>query len=115
MALVNEKYLEELCKFINRTIQAERIYLFGSYAYGTPNENSDLDILVVIPDDGPRPADAVKRIRRALYERQDMPLDVIACRASMFQQRQGGPTLESKAAREGVLLYGREKPEQRMA
>ena len=27
----------------------ERIILFGSYAYGTPNEESDVDLLVVMP------------------------------------------------------------------
>lgn len=28
-------------------LQPKKIILFGSYVYGTPNENSDLDILVV--------------------------------------------------------------------
>jgi predicted nucleotidyltransferase len=27
----------------------EKIILFGSYAYGTPGEDSDLDLLVVLP------------------------------------------------------------------
>lgn len=31
--------------------QPEKIILFGSYAYGEPNENSDLDILVVTNDE----------------------------------------------------------------
>lgn len=29
------------------SLDAEKIILFGSYAYGTPNENSDLDICVI--------------------------------------------------------------------
>jgi predicted nucleotidyltransferase len=29
--------------------QPERIILFGSYAYGTPHEESDVDLLVVMP------------------------------------------------------------------
>ena len=36
---------------ILQTVSAEAIYLFGSYAYGTPGEESDLDIYVVVPDD----------------------------------------------------------------
>lgn len=36
-----------------RAIAAEfspdKIILFGSYAYGTPHEDSDVDILVVMP------------------------------------------------------------------
>src|SRR5881227_1551235 len=29
--------------------QPDKIILFGSYAYGTPHEDSDVDILVVMP------------------------------------------------------------------
>ncbi len=34
-----------------KTTQPEKIILFGSYAYGEPAANSDLDILVVTGDD----------------------------------------------------------------
>jgi uncharacterized protein len=34
-----------------KSTQPEKIILFGSYAYGEPNEDSDLDILVVTGDD----------------------------------------------------------------
>ena len=30
----------------------ERIILFGSYAYGTPNDDSDVDLLVILPFTG---------------------------------------------------------------
>ncbi len=29
--------------------QSERIILFGSYAYGQPNEDSDVNLLVMLP------------------------------------------------------------------
>lgn len=115
MANVNQARLEELTGIISRTVTVEQIYLFGSYAYGTPNGDSDLDLYVVIPDGSIPPAEAVKRIRRTLYPVQDMPMDVVACRASIFRQRQQGPSLERTVARKGVLLYGRPEPEQRMA
>ena len=38
---------ESVLKFV----QAKSIYLFGSHAYGTPNEESDIDISVVTPND----------------------------------------------------------------
>ena len=34
-----------------QVVPAEAIYLFGSYVYGTPSEDSDIDIYVVVPDD----------------------------------------------------------------
>ena len=42
-------YIPLLVENIKST-QPERIILFGSYAYGQPNEDSDLDILVVTRD-----------------------------------------------------------------
>ncbi|MFQ7451095.1 MAG: nucleotidyltransferase domain-containing protein [Flavonifractor plautii] len=107
MANMNQARLEELTGIISRTVTAEQVYLFGSYAYGTPNEDSDLDLYVVIPDGSIPPAEAVKRIRRALCPVQDMPMDVVACRASTFRQRQRGPVPGADYSTKGVLLYGR--------
>lgn len=109
------EYLAGICRIIDETVEAERIYLFGSYAYGTPNADSDHDLCVVIRDGTLRPADAIKKIRRALFPVQDAPLDVIVYRASAFHQRQESASLERKIAREGVLLYERSGLEQRMA
>ena len=38
--------LESLLKEINQVVRASSIYLFGSYAKGKANENSDIDLLV---------------------------------------------------------------------
>ena len=34
-----------------KPLNPNKIILFGSYAYGTPNENSDIDLYVVTNDD----------------------------------------------------------------
>ena len=109
------KQLAEICRIIDKTVAVEKIYLFGSYAYGVPNQDSDYDICVILPDEGIRPADAVKKIRRALYASQTVPLDVIACRSEEFLRRQGGASLERKIMREGVLLHERRRIESGMA
>ena len=51
---------------IAKQFQPERIILFGSYAYGTPNEDSDVDLLVVMPFEGRKSRQAIA-IRRAVY------------------------------------------------
>jgi len=40
--------LDKLKELIINAIPVEQIYLFGSYAYGTPHKDSDLDLYVVI-------------------------------------------------------------------
>lgn len=107
--------LSNICRVIDKTVDVERIYLFGSYAYGTPGPDSDYDLCVVIPDSTIRPAEAVKLIRRELFPVQDTPLDVIVYHTGMFCQRQKSASLERKIEREGVLLYEREGSERRMA
>lgn len=44
--------IKELSDRIAREFQPERIILFGSYAYGTPTEDSDVDLLVILPFEG---------------------------------------------------------------
>jgi predicted nucleotidyltransferase len=41
--------IESFSKRIAQEFRPERIILFGSYAYGKPNEDSDVDILVIMP------------------------------------------------------------------
>ena len=101
------KELDFICETIARTVDAEKIYLFGSYAYGTPTPESDLDLYVVLPDDGPRSTEAVSRIYLALRGKRNLPLDVLASHSAMFRSRQAEATLERKIVREGELLYER--------
>ena len=47
--------MEEIQTFARRIAEEfhpERIILFGSYAYGTPGPDSDMDLLVVLPFEG---------------------------------------------------------------
>ncbi len=106
--------LEIICRMIRKVVDVSEIYLFGSYAYGVPNKNSDYDLCVVIPDSGMRPVDAIKRIRRAIYPVQSNPMDVVVYHRSRFMERQRSASLERKIAREGVLLFEQEELEPRM-
>ena len=41
--------LSDICRIIDATVDTEKIYLFGSYAYGTPTDDSDYDLCVIYP------------------------------------------------------------------
>jgi len=57
------------------SLNPEKIILFGSYAYGTPNENSDLDICVVEKDYENKWQEKLK-IRNLLNDIR-MPIDIL--------------------------------------
>ena len=50
--MVAMKEIQGLSGQIVREFDPERIILFGSYAYGTPAEYSDVDLLVIMPFEG---------------------------------------------------------------
>jgi predicted nucleotidyltransferase len=106
MDKVVQDEIKKLTKIMAKTVPVEKIYLFGSYAYGTPHKDSDLDFYVVLkPGVTLRPIEAGIRIRMAMSRIQDMPLDVLVNHHDVFFQRLTQPTLESKIVRDGILLY----------
>ena len=46
--MISPEMIEEVKNRLVSTYNPEKIYLFGSYAWGTPDEESDLDLLVVV-------------------------------------------------------------------
>ncbi len=68
------KELDDLCRQILEISHPQKIILFGSYAYGSPREDSDVDILVVMPFEG-HPAYQAGRIRSQLQT--PLPVDLM--------------------------------------
>jgi predicted nucleotidyltransferase len=98
--------LSKLKELIIGAVPVEQIYLFGSYAYGKPHKDSDLDLFVVLKDDVQlRNIEAAINIRLAISEKQSMPLDLIVIKKSRYLERKAAPTLERQIAREGILIY----------
>ena len=91
------------------TIPLEKLYLFGSYAYGTPNEDSDYDFYAVIPNGSMRPAEAIPRIYKAMRGIKRKPMDILAGTTETFERRSKLLTMEKTIAEKGVLLYDRQQ------
>ena len=92
---------------ILNTVDCEKIYLFGSYAYNKQHHNSDYDFYVVLKNDDKNSVLAEQSIYRNLSKRKGRytPIDVIAESTNKFNALCALPTIERKIAREGVLLY----------
>jgi predicted nucleotidyltransferase len=93
---------------IVEAVPVEKIYLFGSYAYGTPKEESDYDFYVVIPNGSMRPVEAMQSIYRSMRGIKRKPMDILAGTVDTFERRRSQLTLERTIAENGVVLY--EKP-----
>jgi predicted nucleotidyltransferase len=93
---------------ILETVDCEKIYLFGSYAYGSPQEDSDYDFYVVLKDDAKNPLLVMEDISWNIAKTHaiKMPVDILAGYNTTFINHSKLPTMERKIVREGILLYG---------
>lgn len=46
--MIPKKKINNAISELIKAYQPESIYLFGSYAWGTPNDDSDLDLLIIV-------------------------------------------------------------------
>ena len=53
---------QEITHRLENEFQPEEIILFGSHAWGTPDEDSDLDLLVIVPQSGLTSARSAPRV-----------------------------------------------------
>ena len=98
--------LEILKSTILDKVAVEKIILFGSYANGTPNDESDIDLYVVLKDDSEMDElDALKSIYKGLRYKLNIPIDILASCKSSFERRSKLLTLENDIASEGVIIY----------
>lgn len=75
MNMITQQEIEKLTNTIIEVEQPDQIVLFGSYAYGEPKEDSDLDLLVIKDYDVPRHKRGQTLLRALSYVR--FPLDIM--------------------------------------
>jgi uncharacterized protein len=95
--------IQLLSRQIAEKFEPERIILFGSHASGQPNEDSDVDLLVILPFDG-MPVEKAIEIRRAI--KFPFPLDLLARTSEQVQQRlEMGDFFIQDILQNGHILY----------
>ncbi len=98
--------IEAVAKRIAEKFPVEKILLFGSYAYGEPEEGSDVDLLVVMETDK-RPIQHTLDIIRSLSPLR-FSVDVIVRSEKEIQRRiSQGDWMLRDAYEKGRLLYAR--------
>ena len=83
--MVESRQIREVVDKIVRMFHPERVILFGSYAYGNPTEDSDVDILVVMPLNGKKPVRQEAEVVLAVHG--GFPMDLIVQSPERLKQR----------------------------
>lgn len=98
----------DLAQVIERLVAAlepERIYLFGSQARGEATPDSDVDLLIVVPE----AAEPSYRLAQRGYfaiGRYTLPVELVVMPTTEFERRSRAlASLPASVLREGTLLY----------
>ena len=105
--MINKEIIEEVKDRLVKTYDPIAIYIFGSYAWGFPAEDSDLDLLIVIDESKEKTYERPVAGYRALRG-MDISKDLIVCTKEEFDQRSAiETTLSYKIKSDGKVLYAR--------
>ena len=90
---------------LREALTPRAIYLYGSQAYGTPGPISDIDLLVVVDDQGLTPMERDALAYRALGD-IDVPIDVQVYTQQEFEERSAlSISFERTVKLKGRLLH----------
>jgi predicted nucleotidyltransferase len=105
--MISKNKMDSLVATITKKFKPKKIFLFGSYAYGNPAADSDLDLCIITKLDGERKIDIIRAIRKEIGSHFQLPLDILVYDDSEFHQRAALPnTLEYKILKQGILING---------
>ncbi|NBB79892.1 MAG: nucleotidyltransferase domain-containing protein [Verrucomicrobia bacterium] len=103
--ILEKDQLQEAVELLQRRLNPEAIYLFGSQATGAASqERGDVDLCIIVGDD----KEPYRETVNAYESLQNMlfPKDIIVRRKSRFDQRATSPfTLEHEVRRTGRRIY----------
>ena len=104
--IVSQELLGEATRRLSEEFHPEEIWLFGSHAWGTPHEDSDVDLMVIVPRSDER---AIRRMQRAHHCLQGIgfPKDVLVpTRADVDRYKHLRASLYHQVLNRGRKLYG---------
>ena len=98
--------IARLCEVIAREFQPEKIILFGSWAYGTPDAESDIDLLIVMPFEGSPFRQAGTILKSVVQSVGVLPLDLLVRTAEQLNARLTiGDSFMREILERGKVLY----------
>jgi predicted nucleotidyltransferase len=101
--MIQRSQITHFANAVAERFKPQLIVLFGSYAYGKPNQDSDVDLLIVMPEDRRLGRKAVE-IREAIPA--NFPLDLLVRTPEDIQWRLAeGDCFLHEVLNKGKVMY----------
>lgn len=98
-----QQKIREIADEIVKNYQPKKIILFGSYAWGEPNKDSDVDLFIVEKTENTR--ETARKIDRLIFPRP-FAIDIIVYQPEQLKKREKmGDFLIRDILTKGKLLY----------
>lgn len=106
MTTLRQDLVDELIDRLVAEFQPEQLWLFGSHAWGSPDENSDIDVLVVVRESDESPVRRAQRAHRCLHGMGVAKDILVKTQAELDRFRGVRASLESEILTRGRKIYG---------
>jgi len=105
--MITKRQINTLAKTIVKKFRTKKIFLFGSYAYGEPQSESDVDLCIITDLANRRKIELIRDIRREINLNFEMPIDILLYDNKEFNERAiHKNTLEHLILNRGILIHG---------
>ena len=106
MSAEMEILVKEMTRRLVAELQPSQIFLFGSHAWGQPNEDSDVDLFVIVPDGDQSRMERELRARRCLRDLHVSKDVLVQTQTEVDHASRVYASLESEILERGKRLYG---------
>lgn len=104
-----EAKISEIKEKIVKEINPEKVILFGSYAWGQPNDDSDVDLFIIQKSEKKR-TDRVRDVRKAISD-SGVPVDILVYTPEELEKsiNENQNLFIEDIARNGKVIYEKSK------
>lgn len=109
MQPITDELIQEIKNRIVSAVHPEKIILFGSYAYGTPTRDSDLDLCVILQTrDNKRERFKIRK----MLNNFNVPMDILVFTPQQVERYDNAPSeyFIPTILKKGKVIYIRSEP-----
>lgn len=105
---VKSKNYDEIKNIVNKfseILSPKKVILFGSYANGNFNDESDYDFYIIMPNGYDNLNDISAKAYGCLRGIRTRPVDILVDTEDSFERLSNRKTIERTVKKDGIILY----------